>query len=249
MTIINAFIGYFQENQAEKALNGIKALLSLSANVRRDGIRSEVEAAEVVVGDIVILSAGDKVPADLRLIDAHNLRVEESALTGESTAVDKQTAALDEDTILNDRTNMAFSGTSVATGSGVGIVTAIGAATELGKINQAITEVEDLKTPLLRQIGAFGKTIALFVVGVAVVMYVFGYFVRDFPAGELLLSVIALAVAAIPEGLPAVLSIILAVGVQRMAKRKAIIRSLPSVETLGSVSVICSDKTGTLTKK
>ncbi|GAF15547.1 LOW QUALITY PROTEIN: cation transporting ATPase [Bacillus sp. JCM 19045] len=248
VTIINAFIGYFQENQAEKALNGIKALLSLSANVRRDGIRSEVEAAEVVVGDVVILSAGDKVPADLRLIDAHNLRVEESALTGESTAVDKQTAALDEDTILNDRTNMAFSGTSVATGSGVGIVTAIGAATELARSNQAITEVEDLKTPLLRQIGAFGKTIALFVVGVAVVMYVFGYFVRDFPAGELLLSVIALAVAAIPEGLPAVLSIILAVGVQRMAKRKAIIRSLPSVETLGSVSVICSDKTGTLTK-
>lgn len=133
VTIINAFIGYFQENQAEKALNGIKALLSLSANVRRDGIRSEVEAAEVVVGDVVILSAGDKVPADLRLIDAHNLRVEESALTGESTAVDKQTAALDEDTILNDRTNMAFSGTSVATGSGVGIVTAIGAATELAR--------------------------------------------------------------------------------------------------------------------
>ena len=129
-----------------------------------------------------------------------------------------------------------------------GIVTAIGADTELGKINQAISDVEDLQTPLLRQIGAFGKTIALFVVGVAVVMFLFGYFIRDFPAGELLLSVIALAVAAIPEGLPAVLSIILAVGVQRMAKRNAIIRSLPSVETLGSVSVICSDKTGTLTK-
>ncbi len=143
---------------------------------------------------------------------------------------------------------MVFSGTSVAAGSGIGIVTAIGAKTELGKINQAITDVEDLKTPLLRQIGAFGKTIAIFVVGVAVVMFLFGYFVRNFPAGELLLSVIALAVAAIPEGLPAVLSIILAVGVQRMAKRNAIIRSLPSVETLGSVSVICSDKTGTLTK-
>ncbi|MCM2676387.1 cation-transporting P-type ATPase [Shouchella plakortidis] len=248
VTIINAFIGYFQENQAEKALNGIKALLSLTANIRRNNERLEVDAAEVVVGDVVILSAGDKVPADLRLVDAHNLRVEESALTGESTAVDKELKVLESDTVLNDRINMAFSGTSVAAGSGVGIVTAIGAETELGKINQAISDVEDLQTPLLRQIGAFGKTIALFVVGVAVVMFLFGYFIRDFPAGELLLSVIALAVAAIPEGLPAVLSIILAVGVQRMAKRNAIIRSLPSVETLGSVSVICSDKTGTLTK-
>ncbi|MGN7311021.1 cation-transporting P-type ATPase [Alkalicoccobacillus gibsonii] len=248
VTIINAFIGFFQENQAEKALNGIKALLSSTANVRRNGERQEVDGVELAVGDIVILSAGDKVPADLRLVEVHNLRVEESALTGESTAVDKQITVLEPDTVLNDRINMAFSGTSVAAGSGVGIVTAIGAKTELGKINEAITEVEDLQTPLLRQIGGFGRTIALFVVGVAVLMFLFGYFVRSFPAGELLLSVITLAVAAIPEGLPAVLSIILAIGVRRMAKRHAIIRSLPSVETLGSISVICSDKTGTLTK-
>ncbi|PAF09443.1 carbonate dehydratase [Shouchella clausii] len=248
VTIINAFIGYIQESQAEKALSGIKAMLSLSANVRRNGERLEMEAAEVVVGDVVVLSAGDKVPADIRLIEAHNLRVEESALTGESTAVDKQTDVLDTDTVLNDRTNMVFSGTSVAAGSGVGIVTATGPATELGKINEAMAAVEYTQTPLLRQIAAFGKTIALFVVGIAVVMFLFGYLFRGFAAGELLLSVIALAVAAIPEGLPAILSIILAIGVKRMARRNAIIRSLPSVETLGSVSVICSDKTGTLTK-
>lgn len=143
-------------------------------------------------------------PADLRLVEVHNLRVEESALTGESTAVDKQITVLESDTVLNDRINMAFSGTSVAAGSGVGIVCAIGAQTELGKINEAMSEVEDLQTPLLRQIGGFGRTIALFVVGVAVLMFSFGYFVRSFPAGELLLSVITLAVAAIPEGLPAV---------------------------------------------
>lgn len=248
VAVVNAAIGYFQENKAEKALEGIKNMLSLTANVRRDGNRVKIESADLVAGDIVLLNAGDKIPADLRLIQAENLNVEESALTGESTSVEKKTNALESDTPLADRINMVYSGTAVASGSGTGIVTATGTATEIGKINQSISEVETLKTPLIRQTAQFGRMISGAIVGIAVLMYVFGLFLRDYAPGELLLFVIGLAVAAIPEGLPAILSIILAIGVQNMANRKAIVRNLPAVETLGSVSVICSDKTGTLTK-
>ncbi|QQK75314.1 cation-transporting P-type ATPase [Salicibibacter cibarius] len=248
VAIVNAAIGYFQENKAEKALAGIKKMLSLFANVRRDGDRTEVAATDVVVGDIVLLNAGDKVPADVRLLKAENLNVEESPLTGESTTVEKHTYALDSETVLADRKNMAFSGTSIASGSGVGIVTATGEDTEIGKINQSIAEVEDLQTPLIKQTSQFGKMVAIAIVGFSVLMYIFGLLFRDYPLGELLLYVIGIAVAAIPEGLPAILSIILAIGVQNMAGRNAIVRNLPSVETLGSVSIIGSDKTGTLTK-
>ncbi|SDI74264.1 cation-transporting P-type ATPase [Natribacillus halophilus] len=248
VAVVNAGIGYFQENKAEKALEGIRNMLSLEANVRRDGKRHTVSSSELVVGDLVMLSPGDKVPADLRLIRAEELNVEEAALTGESTSVLKHTEPLEKNAVLADRLNMVFSGTTVVSGTGAGIVAATGVKTEIGKINRSMSDIEDIKTPLLRQTAQFGKMISVAIVGLAFVMFVFGYFFRDYEIGELFLSVIALAVAAIPEGLPAILSIILAIGVQNMAGRNAIVRNLPSVETLGSVSVICSDKTGTLTK-
>ncbi|CAM3907679.1 cation-transporting P-type ATPase [Alkalicoccus chagannorensis] len=248
VAVINASIGYLQESRAEKALQGIKNMLSLEATVVRGGSRIDIDAGELVPGDVVILRAGDKVPADMRLLEADNLAAEEAALTGESTSAEKTTDVQEEDIVLGDRFNMVFSGTSITSGSGRGIVTATGEQTEIGKINESINQVEETKTPLMKQTDRFGKQVAFFILGAAAVMYLFGFFVQGYEAGELLLSVIGLAVAAIPEGLPAIISIILALGVQNMADRKAIVRSLPSVETLGAVSVICSDKTGTLTK-
>lgn len=248
VAVVNATIGFVQENKAEKALEDIKNLLPGRAQVLRGGRRQEIDAEQLTLGDIVYLSPGDKVPADLRLARAANLRIEESPLTGESAPVEKQTRELPLDTLLADRDNMAYSGTVVSAGTGLGIVTAIGSETEIGHINELIAEVEPITTPLLRQTRQFGHTVSIAVIGAAILVYLFGHFFRGYQAGELLLAVIGLAVAAIPEGLPAILSIILAIGVQNMAKRKAIIRNLPSVETLGSVSVICSDKTGTLTQ-
>ncbi|OEF97418.1 cation-transporting P-type ATPase [Desulfuribacillus alkaliarsenatis] len=248
VAFINACIGFFQENKAEQALEGIKKMLSLHANVLRDGERIEIDSQDVVPGDIVFLRAGNKIPADIRLIKADKLKIEESALTGESTSVEKQTNVVDEDAVIGDRSNMAFSGTSIASGTGQGIVIATGRDTELGKISKSMAEVEQLQTPLLRQITQFGKQVAMTILVIAALMYGFGYLVRDYGPVELMLYVIGLAVAAIPEGLPAIVSIILAIGVQNMANRKAIVRNLPSVETLGAVTVICSDKTGTLTK-
>ncbi|WP_422124777.1 cation-transporting P-type ATPase [Planococcus sp. X10-3] len=248
VVIINASIGYFQENKAEKALEAIRNMLSVKATVLRSGNRLAILAAEIVPGDIIILRAGDKVPADMRLMEAINLQVEESSLTGESLAVEKQIAAIPENTPLGDQTNMAFAGTSVASGSGVGVVIATGADTELGKISTAMGSVEKLQTPLLKQTADFGKLISVIIVLSAVLMFFIGYLFHDYGTAELLLAIIGLTVAAIPEGLPAILSIILALGVQKMAAKNAIVRNLPSVETLGAVTVICSDKTGTLTK-
>lgn len=248
VAIINAVIGYVQESKAEKALEGIKQLLSLQATVIREGKRAEVESVKLVPGDIVLIKAGDKVPADIRLIESDNLKVEESPLTGESVSIEKQTDELPDDTILAERTNMLFSGTAVSSGSGKGVVTATGEETEIGQINRSMSEVEEMKTPLLKQIEAFGKTISIVILVLSIVLFVFGLLIHDYEWGELLLSVIGLTVAAIPEGLPAILTIILAIGVQSMAEKKAIMRTLPSVETLGAVKVICSDKTGTLTK-
>lgn len=248
VAVINALIGYVQESKAEKALEGIKQLLSLQATVIRNGSKEEVESVKLVPGDIVLLNAGDKVPADIRLIQSDNLKVEESPLTGESVSIEKQTEALPEDTILAERTNMVFSGTAISSGSAKGVVTATGEETEIGQINRSMSEVEELKTPLLKQIDDFGKTISVVILVLSIVLFVFGLVIHDYEWGELLLSVIGLTVAAIPEGLPAILTIILAIGVQTMAEKKAIMRTLPSVETLGAVKVICSDKTGTLTK-
>lgn len=248
VAVINATIGFLQESKAEKALEGIKNMLSLDAVVIREGKRQEIEAADLVPGDIVILNAGDKVPADIRILTAANLGAEEAALTGESVSARKQTGPLSEDTVLGDQTNMLFSSTSITSGSGTGVVIATGKDTEIGKINESVSEVDELKTPLMNQTDRFGKTIALFIVGASLFIYAFGLFFRDYAPTDLLLYIIGLAIASIPEGLPAIISIILALGVQNMVKRNAIVRNLPSVETLGAVSVICSDKTGTLTK-
>ena len=248
VAVVNAAIGFFQENKAEKALNDIRNLLSLRASVIRDGVRAEVDAAQLTLGDIVYLSPGNKIPADLRLFRAENLRVEESALTGEAVPSEKQIKPLSPETVLGDRTNMVYCGTTVSAGTGYGVVVDIGTETEIGHINQLMAEVGVTTTPLIRQMAAFGKTVSIVIIGIAALVFMFGHFFRSYGASELLLSTIGLAIAAIPEGLPAILSIILAIGVQNMARRNAIVRNLPSVETLGSVSVICSDKTGTLTK-
>ncbi|MDR2145382.1 MAG: cation-transporting P-type ATPase, partial [Tannerella sp.] len=248
VAIINASIGFFQENKAEKALEDIKKLLSLKAQVIRDGKRLEIDASELTVGDVVLLSPGDKIPADLRLVRTDNLRIEESPLTGESAPTEKQPDILPEDTMLGDRINMAFSSTTVSAGTGMGVVVGVGESTEIGRINQMMSDVKELTTPLLKQTAQFGKMVSVVILGGAALIFLFGYFFRNYETHALLMSVIGLAIAAIPEGLPAILSIILAIGVQNMAKRNSIVRTLPSVETLGSVSVICSDKTGTLTK-
>lgn len=246
--IINAIIGFIQEGKAEKALEGIRNMLSLEAVVIREGKRQNIPAEELVPGDIVSLKSGDKVPADLRLIQVRELRVEESPLTGESTAVEKDAAPAEPGAIIGDQSSMAFSGTSVNYGNATGVVVATGLDTEIGRINQMISGVQEMTTPLLRQIGNFGKWLSIVILGISTLFFAFGYFFRDYTVAELFMAVIGMVVASIPEGLPAIMTIALAIGVQKMAARNAIIRKLPSVETLGAVSVICSDKTGTLTR-
>ena len=248
VVVINAIIGFIQEGKAEEALEGIRKMLSVHAHARRDDQWSEVEADGLVPGDIVRLRSGDRVPADLRLIEATNLRIEESALTGESVPADKNTAPVAADAGVGDRFGMAYSGTLVAAGRGIGVVTATGPNTELGRINRMIAEVQTLQTPLTRQMAQFSKVLSVVIVALALLMLVIGVSLHDFPLAEVFLAAIGFAVAAIPEGLPAILTITLALGVQRMAQRNAITRKLTAVETLGSVTVICSDKTGTLTK-
>ncbi len=248
VVVINAIIGFVQEGKAEQALEGIRKMLSAHAHALRDGHYAEIVADDLVPGDIVRLRSGDRVPADLRLIEAINLRIEESALTGESEASEKNTEPAPETAGVGDRHGMAFSGTMVAAGRGVGVVTATGAATEIGRINKMISEVETLATPLTRQMTRFGKILSVVIVGMAGLLFLTGWLLHDYSISELFLAAIGFAVAAIPEGLPAILTITLALGVQRMARHKAITRKLNAVETLGSVTVICSDKTGTLTR-
>ncbi len=248
VVVINAIIGFVQEGKAERALDAIRNMLSLHAQVLRDGHRKEIAAEDLVPGDIVFLASGDKVPADLRLVDVRSLRIEEAALTGESVAVEKAVAPVAADTQLGDRSPMAFSGTLVTYGQGAGVVVATGAGTEIGRISAMLSEVEELTTPLLRQLGVFGRWLTWAILAVSAVAFAFGILLRGYGADEMFLAAVGLAVAAIPEGLPAIMTITLAIGVQRMAQRNAIIRRLPSVEALGSVTVICSDKTGTLTR-
>jgi P-type Ca2+ transporter type 2C len=248
VVVINALIGFIQEGKAEKALESIKELLSLEATVIRGGEKGTIDAEELVPGDAVMLESGDKVPADIRLIEAKNLRIEESPLTGESTSVEKSAEPVEEDAVIGDKISMAFSGTVVTYGKAKGIVVSTGSRTEIGKIKQMVTEVEEITTPLLKKIERFGKWLAAVIILFTGLFFAFGYFFRDYTFIELLMASISLIVASIPEGLPAIMTIALAIGVQRMASRNAIIRRLPSVETLGSVSVICVDKTGTLTR-
>lgn len=246
--VVNAVIGFIQEGRAEKALEGIRQMLSLNAVVRRDGRKKTIDAEDLVPGDIVLLKSGDKIPADIRLFESKNLRVEESPLTGESTPVDKNTEPVADDSIIGDQSGMTFSGTLVTYGSAIGVVVHTGTRTEIGKINQMIEDVEKITTPLLQQIEKFGKWLSLIILIFTISFFAFGYIFRDYTIDQLFLAAIGLIVASIPEGLPAIMTITLAVGVQRMASRNAIIRRLPSVETLGSINVICSDKTGTLTR-
>jgi magnesium-transporting ATPase (P-type) len=248
VVVINAFIGFIQEGRAEKALEAVKGMLSSESRVLRDGRKVIIPSERLVPGDVVLLSAGDKVPADLRLFKERRLEVNESSLTGESETVRKKTAPVEEDAPLGDRTCMAFSGTIVTSGTGRGVVTATGGNTEIGHINRMLADVESTTTPLLKQVNRFGFALSATILVLAVAVFALGSFLTDMLLENLFLSVVAISVAAIPEGLPAVLSIILAIGVRRMAGKNAIIRRLPSVETLGSVAVICTDKTGTLTK-
>lgn len=222
-------------------------MLSSEAVVIRQGNHETIPTTALVPGDIVVIRAGDRIPADLRVIEAHNLRVEEAILTGESTVVEKSTEALSGELPLGDRTNLLFSGTTVSSGGGKGPVVATGGDTELGHINQMMSDIEKHRTPLLVQMDKLGKAIFIIILVMMAALFVFSLLFRDMPVSELMLSLISLAVASVPEGLPAIISIILSLGVQTMARQKAIIRKLPTVETLGAMTVICSDKTGTLT--
>ncbi len=248
VVLINAIIGYVQEGKAEEALEAIRGMLSPTALVLRDGERVTLDAEEIVPGDIVFVESGDRVPADVRWLRAVNLYAEEAALTGESVPVEKSSDPIPEEAQLGDRASMGYSGTIVTRGRGKGVVVATGKKTEIGRIGELVSEVEELTTPLIKQINEFGKVLALLILGLCALTFGFGYFFRPYSLEEMFMIVVGLAVAAIPEGLPAILTITLALGVQRMAGRNAILRKLPAVETLGSVSVICSDKTGTLTK-
>jgi len=247
VVVINGLLGFLQEGKAEKALDSIRNMLSAEARAVRDGATRLIPSEELVPGDVVLLESGDKIPADLRLVDVKNLRTEEAALTGESVPVDKTTDVAAAKATVGDRGGMAFSGTLVASGRGTGVVVATGAATELGQINQMMASVSPLETPLLRQIKKLGYTITAAIGVVVVIVFAFGKWVRHMEFVDIFQAVVSIAVSVIPEGLPALITVTLAIGVQRMAKRNAIIRRLPAVETLGSVSRICSDKTGTLT--
>ncbi|MAA97669.1 MAG: carbonate dehydratase [Stappia sp.] len=248
VVIVNAVIGFIQEGRAEEAMAAIRNMLAPHATVMRDGERRSIDAADLVPGDIVLVEAGDRVSADLRLLTAHGLKAEEAVLTGESVPVDKAVAPVSPDAPLGDRSSMLFSGTLVAAGAGRGLVVATGADTEVGHISGLLASVETLTTPLLRQMDLFARWLTVFILLIAASLLVWGYFLDHADFGELFMSVVGLSVAAIPEGLPAVLTITLSVGVRAMARRNAIVRRLPAIETLGAVSVICSDKTGTLTR-
>ncbi len=248
VVVINALIGFFQEGKAEKALDAIRGMLSHESRVMRDGSEITIPADDVVLGDIVLLKAGEKVPADLRLLRTRDLKIEEAVLTGESVASDKDIEKVADKTVLGDRSCMAFSGTLVTYGTALGVVTATGAQTELGRINEMLGSVEKVTTPLLRQMTKFGHVLSFVILGLAAIAFLYGWLAMSQEMGEMFMAATALAIAAIPEGLPAIMTITLAIGVRRMAVRHAIIRNLPAVDTLGSVTVICSDKTGTLTR-
>ena len=247
VVLLNAVLGVFQESKAEEAIEALKKMASPVASVLRDGHVEHVKGEDIVVGDIVILEAGDVVPADMRLFEVNTVKIEESALTGESVPVDKDLVIPSGDEVgIGDRTNMAFSSTNVTYGRAVGVVTSTGMNTEVGKIANMLANTEESKTPLQENQDALGKWLTIMILVIAVIIFVVGM-LRGNEWTHMLLTAIAIAVAAIPEGLPAISTIILALGTQKMAQRNAIVRKLPAVETLGGVEIICSDKTGTLT--
>ena len=248
VVLINAVTGFVQEANALKAIDALSRGLNASATVLREGQHHKILANELVPGDLVVLQSGDKVPADLRLTQIRELQIDESAMTGESVSAEKRLTMLDIDTVLADRCNMAYSSTLVTYGSGLGIVVETGDRTEIGLINRMIASTTDLETPLTRKISQFSQLLLWIIIGMATLTFAVGIGYGH-SILEMFMASVALAVGAIPEGLPAALTITLAIGVSRMAKRNAIIRKLPAVETLGSTTVICSDKTGTLTQK
>lgn len=248
VVIINSFVGYWQERKAEESLNGLKSLMSQDAVVLSEGVKKSIPATEIVQGDIVSLTAGDVVPADIRLVETYGLMIEEAALTGESDAVEKISEPLVDELGAGDQLNMAFSGTLVQAGSALGVVVETGNTTEIGKINQALQSVQQQTTPLVRKIHQLNKQIFRGIVFLSLFLIFFTSFRYGLEWNFLFSTIIALIVSMIPEGLPAVLTMILSLGVNEMVQEQAIIKGLPSVETLGSMTVICSDKTGTLTK-
>jgi magnesium-transporting ATPase (P-type) len=248
VVLINAFVGFIQEGKAEQALEAMRKMISPQANALRDGMRQSISVGSLVPGDIVLLEAGDRVPADMRLLRARGLRVDEAMLTGESVPAEKEESPAPRDADLGGRHSMAYSGTLVVGGQATGLVVATGSASEIGRISTLLEGVAPATTPLLRQINRFGRQFTVVMFIATALLFFYAVQVHDYPWVQALLAVVALAVAAMPEGLPAVITITLAIGVRRMAARNAIIRRLPAVETLGATSVICSDKTGTLTR-
>lgn len=248
VVLVNAIIGFVQEGRAEQALEAVRSMLAHHAWVVRSGRRLEVDVAGLVPGDIVAIESGMRVPADLRLLRVHNLSLDESALTGESVPVPKGTAPVAAGAPLAERSPMAYSGTVVATGTATGVVVATGTHTEIGRIGTLVSRVESLATPLTQRLDEFARRITVFILAVGAVTFAYGHFAAAMPSLDVFLAVVGLAVAAIPEGLPAVVTIVLAIGTRTLARNHAIVRRLPAVETLGSVSVICTDKTGTLTR-
>jgi cation-transporting P-type ATPase F len=247
VTVINAIIGFVQESKAEGAIAALAKAVSTETTIIRDGQKLRLASRELVPGDLVLLASGDKVPADLRLVSVRNLQVDESALTGESVPVEKQVHPVQEGTPLAERVNMAYAGSFVTFGQGSGLVVATGSATEVGQISQSIEQRTNLSTPLTRKFDKFSRTLLYVILALAAVTFAVGVSRGQSLAG-MFEAAVALAVSAIPEGLPAVVTVTLAIGVNRMARRHAIVRKLPAVETLGSATVICSDKTGTLTE-
>jgi Ca2+-transporting ATPase len=247
VVLVNAIVGFTQEAKAVKAIDALSKTMSAGARVLRSGKKQEINAVELVPGDIVLLQSGDKVPADMRLISVRELQIDESALTGESLPVQKKKDILDRDIMLADRRNMVYASTLVSFGQGMGVVVSTGDKTEVGRISQLISDTTDLETPLTKKISHFSHILLYVIIVLAGVTFAIGL-LRGEDFVEMFMAAVALAVGAIPEGLPAAVTITLAIGVSRMAKRRAIIRKLPAVETLGSTTVICSDKTGTLTE-
>ncbi len=249
IVVLNAIIGVVQEVKAQKSLDSLKELSAPHCKAIRNGEIVNIDSKELVPGDVVVLETGDNIPADLRIIEAINLKIQEAALTGESVPVEKHADALkDEKVGLGDRVNCAFSSSLVTYGRGKGIVVSTGMDTEVGKIAKMLDDVDDSETPLKRRLEALGKTLGIAALVICALIFAVGFFVYKRDWIEMFMTAVSLAVAAIPEGLPAISTIVLSIGVQRMVKRNAIIRTLPSVETLGSATVICSDKTGTLTQ-
>jgi calcium-translocating P-type ATPase len=248
VVLANAIIGFIQEGKAEAAMAAIRGMLAPKAAVLRNGHRVSVDGTELVPGDIVLLEAGDKVPADLRVMEARGLAAQEAMLTGESVPVEKGQTPVAANAALGDRSSMLWSGTLVTQGTARGLVVATGQATEIGRIGGLLTGVEQLTTPLVAQIDHFARWLSFLILLVAGLLLVWGYYVGHMPFADLFMVVVGVAVAAIPEGLPAVMTITLAIGVQAMARRHAIVRRLPAIEAIGSISVICTDKTGTLTR-